>query len=127
MPELVLRETKDSIAVLTMNRPEAMNALSMALRAELAAAVRAALDGATPGFAARWRALAARVHVVDHRGRTLALAGAGDLARGLTITDAVAFAVAPDDALGPVAAPAPDAAGRTITAADVVAAADHRG
>lgn len=42
MPELVLRETKDSIAVLTMNRPEAMNALSMALRAELAAAVRAA-------------------------------------------------------------------------------------
>ena len=41
MPELVLRETKDSIAVLTMNRPEAMNALSMALRAKLAAAVRA--------------------------------------------------------------------------------------
>ena len=42
MSELVLRETKDAVAILTMNRPEAMNALSLALRAELAAAVRAA-------------------------------------------------------------------------------------
>jgi len=104
-----------------------LNARAGAVTAPRIAAVRAALDGATPGFAARWRALASRVHVVDHRGRALALAGTGALARGLTITDAVAFAVAPDDALGPVASPAPDAAGRTITAADVVAAADHRG
>lgn len=42
MSGLVLRETKDAVAILTMNRPEAMNALSLALRAELAAAVRAA-------------------------------------------------------------------------------------
>ena len=80
-----------------------------------------------PGFAARWRQLAARVQVIDHRGRGLALSGAGDLARGLTITAATGFAGAPDDALGPVAVDAPEAIGRTITHADVLAAADHRG
>lgn len=94
---------------------------------DLAAAVLAALDAATPGFAARWRQLAARVQVIDHRGRGLALSGAGDLARGLTITAATGFAGAPDDALGPVAVDAPEAIGRTITHADVLAAADHRG
>ncbi|MBL8620523.1 MAG: hypothetical protein JNK64_04440 [Myxococcales bacterium] len=101
--------------------------LGCAATRDLAAAVLAALDAATPGFAARWRDLAARVQVLDHRGRNLALAGAGDLAGGLTITAATAFAVAPDDALGPVAVDAPEAIGRTITAADVLAAADHRG
>lgn len=101
--------------------------LGCAATRDLAAAVLAALDAATPGFAARWRDLAARVQVIDHRGRSLALAGVGDLARGLTITAATAFAVAPDDALGPVAIDAADALGRTITHADVVAAADHRG
>ncbi|WP_203076492.1 enoyl-CoA hydratase/isomerase family protein [Falsiroseomonas ponticola] len=38
----VLTETRDSVAFVTLNRPEAMNALSMQLRAELAAAMRAA-------------------------------------------------------------------------------------
>lgn len=42
MTGLVLREDEGGIATLTMNRPEAMNALSIALRAELAAAIRAA-------------------------------------------------------------------------------------
>jgi hypothetical protein len=93
----------------------------------LAGALLLELDRATPGFAAAWGALAARVHVLDHRGRGLALAGTGDLARGLTITDAVAFVPAADDTLGPIAIDVPDAIGRTITAADVVAAADHRG
>ena len=36
MTELVLREDDGGIALLTMNRPEAMNALSMGLRAALA-------------------------------------------------------------------------------------------
>ncbi|MBK9030479.1 MAG: hypothetical protein IPL61_03925 [Myxococcales bacterium] len=93
----------------------------------LAAALLADLDRAVPGFADGWRALAARVHVLDHRGRGLALTGTGDLARGLTITDAVAFVPAPDDALGEVVVAAPEAVGRTITRADVAAAADHRG
>lgn len=38
----VLTETRDQIAWITLNRPEAMNALSVQLRAELAAAMRAA-------------------------------------------------------------------------------------
>ncbi|NGM19652.1 enoyl-CoA hydratase/isomerase family protein [Roseomonas stagni] len=38
----VLTETRDQIAWITLNRPEAMNALSVQLRAELAAALRAA-------------------------------------------------------------------------------------
>lgn len=101
--------------------------LGCAATRDLAGAVLAALDAATPGFAARWRDLAARVQVIDHRGRNLALAGAGELARGLTITAATAFAVAPDDTLGPVAVDAPEVVGRTITGADVLAAADHRG
>ena len=42
MTGLVLREDENGVATLTMNRPEAMNALSIALRAELAAAIRAA-------------------------------------------------------------------------------------
>lgn len=42
MTQLVLRDDEGGIATLTMNRPEAMNALSMALRAALATAVRAA-------------------------------------------------------------------------------------
>lgn len=93
----------------------------------LAAALLDELERAAPGFAAAWRALAARVHVLDHHGRGLALAGTGELADGLTITDAIAFVAADDDALGPVAVAAPDAIGRTITIDDVLAAADHRG
>ena len=38
----VLTETRDQVAWITLNRPEAMNALSVQLRAELAAAMRAA-------------------------------------------------------------------------------------
>jgi enoyl-CoA hydratase len=38
---LVLTEIEDGIAVVTLNRPEAMNALSRALRADLAKAMRA--------------------------------------------------------------------------------------
>jgi len=38
---LVLTEIEDAIAIVTLNRPDAMNALSRALRAELAAAMRA--------------------------------------------------------------------------------------
>lgn len=42
MRSLVTLNITDGIAVVTLNRPEAMNALSAALRAELAAAMRAA-------------------------------------------------------------------------------------
>ena len=38
---LVTTEIEDGIAVVTLNRPEAMNALSRGLRAELAKAMRA--------------------------------------------------------------------------------------
>ena len=38
---LVLTEIEDAVAIVTLNRPEAMNALSRALRAELAAAMNA--------------------------------------------------------------------------------------
>ncbi|MFM2020794.1 MAG: hypothetical protein RJB02_502, partial [Pseudomonadota bacterium] len=38
---LVTTQIEDGIAIVTLNRPEAMNALSRALRAELAAAMRA--------------------------------------------------------------------------------------
>ena len=115
-----------------LNQPLALVAhvpcsLACAPTRALAAALLVELERATPGFAAAWRALAARVHVLDHRGRGLALAGTGDLARGLTITDAVALVPADDDTLGPIAVAAADAIGRTITSADVAAAADHRG
>ena len=93
----------------------------------LAAAILDELDRETPGFAAAWRSLATRLHVLDHRGRGLALVGDGALATGFTITEAVAFVPDDDDTLGPIAVPLADAVGHTITAADVVAAADHRG
>ena len=38
---LVLTEIEDAVAIVTLNRPEAMNALSKALRAELAEAMLA--------------------------------------------------------------------------------------
>lgn len=41
---LVLTEREDNIAVVTLNRPDAMNALSAALRSELAAAMKAIAD-----------------------------------------------------------------------------------
>ncbi len=44
---LILNEIADGVAVVTLNRPEAMNALSAALRAELAAAMRAVADDDT--------------------------------------------------------------------------------
>ena len=37
---LVTTDIQDSVAIVTLNRPEAMNALSAALRAELAEAIR---------------------------------------------------------------------------------------
>ena len=37
---LVLTERKGAVAIVTMNRPQAMNALSRALRAELARTIR---------------------------------------------------------------------------------------
>lgn len=62
MSELVLTEVADHIATITLNRPEARNALSGALITELRAAVRAAqsdddvrvliLTGADPAFCA---------------------------------------------------------------------------
>ena len=42
---LVLTEKRDGVALVTMNRPDAMNALSTALRDELAATIEA-LEGA---------------------------------------------------------------------------------
>ena len=58
---------------------------------DLAAAVLAELDRASPGFSARWRALAARVHALGADGRMFALAAEGDLvATGtLRVLDAV--------------------------------------
>lgn len=41
---LILTEITQGVAVVTLNRPEAMNALSAALRADLAAAMRAVAD-----------------------------------------------------------------------------------
>jgi hypothetical protein len=49
-----------------------------------------ALEHERPGFAAWWRSLAQRLHVVDGEGRCFAFAGAGELAQGFVITDAVA-------------------------------------
>jgi hypothetical protein len=124
--------TRASPLTVWLNQPLALVShvpctLACAATRDLAAEILDELEAGTPGFAAAWRALAARLHVLDHRGRGLALVGDGALATGFTITDAVAFAPDLDDALGSIAAPLPDAVGRTITAADVVAAADHRG
>ncbi len=124
--------TRASPLTVWLNQPLALVShvpctLACAATRDLAAEILDELETGTPGFAAAWRALAARLHVLDHRGRGLALVGDGALATGFTITDAVAFAPDLDDALGSIAAPLPDAVGRTITAADVVAAADHRG
>lgn len=91
---------------------------------ELASATLAALDDDVPGFAAAWRPLAARVHAIDRDGTAWALAGAGDLATGLTIDDAIGFP-APRGP-GPVAVARPDRSGARLTRADVIAAADHR-
>lgn len=88
---------------------------------QLGAAILAALDAARPGFADRWRPLAARLQVVDGRGHGLALAGDGDLATGFRITDAVRFSI---DA---IMSPVPDAVGRVLAPGDVIAAFDHRG
>lgn len=62
MAELILVETSDRVATITLNRPEARNALSRALTRELAEAVAAAdaddavdvliLTGADPAFSA---------------------------------------------------------------------------
>jgi hypothetical protein len=91
---------------------------------ELAAAVLAWLDDDVPGFAAAWRALAARQQVVDADGVAWAVTGAGDLTTGLTVDDAVGFP--PPRGPGPVARAAPERRGARLTRADVVAAADHR-
>jgi hypothetical protein len=45
----------------------------------LAAALLAELDRRSPGFAERWRTIAARLHAVTADGRTFALAAEGDL------------------------------------------------
>ena len=62
MPDLVLTEVRDRIATITLNRPQARNALSRALLRDLHAAVRSAqgddavdvliLTGADPAFCA---------------------------------------------------------------------------
>ncbi|MEZ4399504.1 MAG: hypothetical protein R3B06_05775 [Kofleriaceae bacterium] len=101
--------------------------LGCAATTALAATLVDQLDRRAPGFAARWRALAARLHVVDGHGRNLALTGTGDLAGGFVITDAVAVVPPDDDQPAPRLEPRPDVVGRTLVAADLVAAADHRG
>ncbi len=93
----------------------------------VAAALLDALDRGTPGFAARWTALAARLQVIDQRGRGLALRGVGSLRDGFRIDHAVVFAVPHHADLAGLMRDAPDAIGRTLHAADVVASADHRG
>ncbi len=79
---LVQVEIADSIATVTLNRPEAMNALSKALRAELAAAMRA-LDA-------------------DERVRVVILTGAGERAftAGLDLKELGSDPEAMDDATG---------------------------
>lgn len=108
----------------------------------LAAAVLAELDRATPGFAARWRALASRVHAVSADGRAFALAATGDLVRDgvLHVDDALELtSVADGEDVARVAAPFPALAGAELrvergvlvapAAPDWVATlvADHRG
>lgn len=63
--------------------------------AALAGRVRDALDAAHPGFAARWRELAARVHLLTPQGRALAVRAAGSLEEGrLAAHDLVEIALA---------------------------------
>jgi len=48
---------------------------------DLATSVLAELDRQTPGFASRWRSLAARVHAMTAEGRVFAIAAEGDLTK----------------------------------------------
>jgi hypothetical protein len=98
-------------------------ALTCAPTIALARALLDGLEAAYPGFAGRWLDLAARVHVIDSRGRGLALRGRGDLATGFAIDDAIAFAVPARADLADVAAPVPEAVGR-IVRVDPAAALD---
>jgi hypothetical protein len=62
--------------------------LACAATQALGQATLAALAAERPGFADWWWARARRLHVVDREGRCFALAGAGELAEGIVITDA---------------------------------------
>jgi hypothetical protein len=57
----------------------------------LAGSILARLDAERPGFAARWRALAERLHVIDADGRTLALA-ADNTPHGVMVREALELA-----------------------------------
>jgi hypothetical protein len=66
---------------------------SMALGAHILAAV----DAEQPGFTTRWRSLAARLQVVDHRGNRMALTLDGRLETGATVTAADVLAAGGGD------------------------------
>jgi hypothetical protein len=93
-----------------------------------ARAVRAALAARSALFDDAWHALAARVHVIDAAGRTLALA-ADDVPGGFLVRDAVELTIdgqlVPKPALHGVL----ELRGRTLLGAglDGVLVADHRG
>ena len=65
--------------------------LGCAASIDLARAVLDAIEGRSPGFSMRWRALAARVHALTEDGRAFAIDAEGDLAREgtLRVRDAI--------------------------------------
>lgn len=72
-----------------------------------------ALERERPGFAAWWRERAQRLHIVDGAGRYFAIAGAGELADGVVITDALM-----SDPRGDVLHPRPGLVGATVRLRD---------
>lgn len=111
-------------------------ALSCVASIDLGKRLLDALEVKEPGFAARWRSLAARVQVVDQRGNRLALAVDGTLDVGRTIVAAdLLGASGPDPDAAERARSVvgrevcPDSGGLVIADCDWYAAyvADHRG
>jgi hypothetical protein len=95
-----------------------------------------AVEAEQPGFTARWRSLAARVQVVDHRGNRLALAVDGRLEAEAMVTAADVLASSACDPDAGTRARrlvgrgiSADSAGVVIAEGDWYAAyvADHRG
>lgn len=90
--------------------------LRCAASEELAAALLAELDRRSPGFAGRWRALAARIHAVTADGRTFAIAAEGDLVAGgaVRVVDAVELVPPEEGDFSRVARPARALAGAEL-------------
>jgi hypothetical protein len=90
--------------------------LRCAASRELAAAVLAELDRRSPGFADRWRALAARIHAVTADGRTFAIAAEGNLVAdgAVRVIDAALLVPPEDEGIEGVLRPAAELAGAEL-------------